>query len=294
MKQRISAGVAFAVTACMVAHALAGQPTTRPATTRPASAGDAQKKSHDRLIADLKLDAPRKALLRDIFRTYRRDMAEWKRKHGPEMERLRRQLGKYHRPRDAQTKRASRASMAKLMTLQKQARTKQAKFLAKLKGVLTPDQFTRARMMLMPRPRTASGMSNKFHMLTELGLTRKQWGRIKAILAEEAKKAKAAGKAKVDPRQAAWPRIVKEVLTEKDRQKLSDRTRMLRHRRMVLSTFGSLDLTTEQSARVDAIWKKAYDSASKRSDDRFAIYARARQEIARDVLTADQRKRLEQ
>ena len=263
------------------------------AGTSAKAPADPAETLHERLVTDLKLTASREKTVREALAAYRRDLAAWSRKNDPEIARLRKRMGKYHAMRDPKTMADIKVAMGGLKKLRAEEKGLKESLLAKLKTLLTDEQFARALAALNPRPKAAAS-TNKFHHLGKLGLSEAQLLKIKAVMLEANKKLSMAGKTKsaVGPMQEAWVRIVKEVLTDKDREKLGDMIRMASHRRMVMAMFESVQLTTKQAAKIDEIWEKAYAKATKDAKNRFQIYGEAQRQAVEEVLTDEQRKQL--
>lgn len=113
---------------------------------------------------------------------------------------------------------------------------------------------------------------------------------------EEARSARAEvghNKAKGDPMKKAWDRIVKEVLTDKNRKKLAELEKGVRMR-VARSMLRGVNVTDEQWVKIDAIWKVAYQKAEGNPAARHAIYQQAQQQVITKVLTAEQRKALQE
>ena len=102
----------------------------------------------------------------------------------------------------------------------------------------------------------------------------------------------AGGMPMMNPMTVAWRRIIREVLTDKDRERLKDRQQMASHRRMVLSSVDRLILTQQQIEAIEGLWKKAYDKAKADPKNKFNIYVQVRDEVIAKILTEEQRKGL--
>ena len=295
---------AIAILVGMATVAWAGQSASRPAS-RPAMPTMARDGDEDTLmrwqkqfIAELKLTEKQEPRVRQLVTAYRKALTDWRQEHTPEMKKLQAMMKTFHRARDAQARKRVKAAMQDLARLRAEQGRMTTDLLTELGKVLTKEQHAIARKMLGPQQRSGRKKAmGKWHQLTELGLTPKQLGQIKAIMSEATKSAGAGPKGPKgmpgkDPMAGAWRRILTEVLTEKDRQRLADRIKMASHRRMVLSGVDRLTLTEEQSRKVEAMWKKAFIMANAHGQNKFAIYVQVREEIMAKVLTEQQRKML--
>ena len=269
-----------------------GRPQQKPQPTKAAPKDEttAAEQAHRRLVAELKLTDSQDRPVREALAAYRRDNAAWLEKNGPEVMRLRKQMGKFHATRDPETVKAVKAAMVEFTKLEREQAAIKKTLLARLKELLTEEQFAKAQAVIDPAPKRPAPTS-KFHHLGRLGLTKEQLAKIKTIMAEARP---AAGKppAMGDPMNTAWNKIVIEVLTDKDRVGLAGLIKEASHRKMVMAMFGNVQLTREQAARIDAIWAKAFKDASKTPDKRFEIYSAAQQLAIKDVLTDAQRAQL--
>ena len=276
-----------------------GQPASRPAAAKITLAGDeeALKQRHERLIAVLKLTKEQDPVVRKLLAAYRKSLIGWLRTNASEIEKLQGQMKKFHSARDPKTKKQVRAAMARLGSLRADRRRMGVGLLAGLRKVLSQAQHIDAARMLSPQQRSGRKSRSKWHLLTELGLTRKQLDQIQALMVEAKKAANAGGRdaggmPMMNPMTVAWRRIIREVLTDKDRERLKDRQQMASHRRMVLSSVDRLILTQQQIEAIEGLWKKAYDKAKADPKNKFNIYVQVRDEVIAKILTEEQRKGL--
>ena len=258
-----------------------------------ARGADPTAKNHEKLIADLKLTKKEAEPVRKILAEYRKDLAQWAAKNGPEIAACQAQMKKYHQMRDPKVMAAIRVAMKRLAELGKEQVGKREAMLVKLKGVLTREQYAQAADVLRPRQRPrGQGFQDRFHLLGQMKLTKEQLTRTKAI-AEAAMKPPADGSPrKGNPMQLAWDKIVDKVLTAENRKELGVLMQKAGHRKMVLGILKSVKLTSEQSKKVDAIWEKAYEDAGKNPKSKFNIYQQARAQAIEKVLTEEQRKQI--
>jgi len=251
-------------------------------------------KNHEKLIAKLKLTEKEAEPVRKILAEYRKGLAQWAAKHGPEMVACQAQMKKYHQMRNPKVMVAIRAAMKRLGELSKERVDKREAMLVKLKGVMTKEQFAQAADALRPRqgPR-GRGFQERFHLMGKMNLTKEQLTKIRTT-AEAAMKPPADGSPrKGNPMELAWKKIVAEILTKENRKELEHLTRKAAHRKMVLGILKTVRLTPEQSKKVDAIWDKAYEDAKKSPRSKFDIYKSARTQALDKILTEEQRKQIE-
>ena len=250
-------------------------------------------KNHEKLIKNLKLTDKEAQPVRNILAEYRKDLAQWAAKNGPEMAACQAQMKKYHQMRDPKVMVAIRAAMKRLGELSKEQVDKREAMLVKLKGVMTKEQFAQAADALRPRRRPrGQGFQERFHLLGKMKLTKEQLTKIKAA-AEGAMKPPADGSPrKGDPMQLAWKKIVDEILTKENREELQVLMQKTGHRKMVLGILKMVKLTPEQSKKVDDLWDKAYKDAKKNPKNKFDIYKSARGQVVDKVLTEEQRKQI--
>ena len=270
--------------------------TAAPATASapsPDAAGEAVEKLHTNLMAALALPKEKETPVREALAAYRAELAAWSAKNLPEIARLRERMGKYHAAKDAKTMADVKAAMGELNKLLAGRQAMDQALLDRLRKLLTDEQFAKAEAMLNPPP-AQEAPTNKFHYLGRLGLTPEQLEKMKTIVEAARKDAPPphAGGPRRDPMEGAWNRIVKEVLTEKDRARLTDVMREDAHRRMVMAMFKEVRLTPEQTEKIEAIWQKAYKQAGERPQERFQIYSQAQDEAVEKVLTTEQREEL--
>jgi hypothetical protein len=250
-------------------------------------------KNHEALIKDLKLTDKEAKPVRQVLTEYRKDLALWAAKNGPEMAACQAQMKKYHQMRDPKVLIAVKAAMKRLGELSKEQVDKREAMLVKLKGVMTKEKFAIAADRLRPRkaPR-GMGYQDRFHLLGKMNLTKEQLTKIRST-AEAAMKPPADGSPrKGDPMQLAWKEIVDKILTEENRTQLKGLKQKAEHRKMVLGILKRVKLTPEQSKKIDVLWDKTYANAAKSPKGKFAIYEAARGEAMEKILTEKQRKQI--
>ncbi|MFB3892455.1 MAG: hypothetical protein ACE15C_10590 [Phycisphaerae bacterium] len=151
---------------------------------------------------------------------------------------------------------------------------------------------TTAVVLSADRPATQpAGRPMLAHLAKVLNLTDQQRAQIKHIVAAaRADAQKAAGK---DAKKAVWKaaldKIRNDVLTDQQRARLANINRL--H-----VVFKTLNLTDKQKAEVRDIFKAAHADAAKAADKdaKKAVWKAAFEKIHKDVLTDEQRARLEQ
>ena len=251
-------------------------------------------KNHEKLIANLKLTKKEAEPVRQVLAEYRKDLAQWAAKNGPEMAACQAQMKKYHQMRDPKVMVAIRAAMKRLSELSKEQVARREAMLVKLKGVLTKEQFAHAADGLRPPPPArGKGFQERFHLLGQMKLTKEQLAKItsatKAALVPPAD----GSPRRVNPMQVAWNEVVDKILTKENRAELQDLMQKASHRKMVLGIFKRVRLTPGQSKKIDDLWDKAYEDAKKEPKSKFDIYKRARALATDKILTEEQRKQIE-
>ncbi len=158
------------------------------------------------------------------------------------------------------------------------------------KNVLTEEQ--RKKLASMPA-RRGFGVDLP---LGQLDLTADQKAKIETIMKAAREKAAAAEgrEAKMEIMKAAREDVVKNVLTEEQRKKLAS-LRDLAGERMVMRRLERVNLTAEQKGKVEEILKAAKASAEKADgpEAKGAVLRAAMEDIKKNVLTEEQRKKLE-
>lgn len=267
-----------------------------PAMGRPAGRGRPAKvdmaESHKELVGLLKLTDKQAPVVEKILADYRKDVEVWEKKIAPEAERLNRQTKMFHRTNSAKAMRAVKAAVMRLGQIRAQGKKKHDAMVEKLKGVLTKEQMATVSEFFSPR-RAIGASPSKFHLISQLGLTGPQKAKLKTIMAElRAAEATAKPKAKAIAQRKAWSRIITEILTEANQQKLRDLMQEASFRRMSGAMLGNIELTTGQIERIDLIWKAAHKKAVADPKQKFTIYGAAQGEIVAKVLTDSQRKQM--
>lgn len=293
-------------------RAMAAGPATGDPHAAAATAGDKAapagassqpanplKARYDSVMEELKLPADKAPAVRKILDDHYKSLTEWVAKVDPEVVKLQAQMRAVHGSSDPKILEQAQAAIKRYRQLQAEMAEQVLSALDPLGKVLTAEQVATARSILLPQPTTKPqpqrGMAdNPFHQLANLNLSQEQVGKIAQIMdaARAAKEKDKSGKVENYDSQA-WQRIIKEVLTNEQRAKLEAARTEAAHRRMALAIIGGLELTEEQMAKVDAIWKEAYEAALKKPQDRMDIYGKAQDKIVAEVLTDAQRKQLE-
>jgi len=273
----------------LMATSAMAMPTMMPS----ANGANPTAKNHEKLIKDLKLTDKEVAPVRKILDEYRKGLAAWATKNGPEMAACQAQMKKYHRMRDPKVMAQIRTAMNRLSELSKEQVAQREAMLVKLKGVLTKEQFAVAADRLRPRQKPrGQGFQERFHLLGQIKLTKEQLTKIRS-LADAAMKPPADGSPrKGNPMQTAWDQIVDKVLTAENRKELQNLMQKSGHRKMVLGILKGVKLTPEQSKQVEVLWEKTYAAASKAPKSKFAIYQDARAQAVEKILTDAQRKEI--
>jgi len=290
MKKRLLAVVALAAVGWLIDGALAAQPPGGAAKDKKPE--DRAKELHERLIKDLELTEKQAAPVRKVLDGFRADMAAWMRKNGPEIEKLRMQMRLIHQGKHRGSIQEARVASDRLRKLIAEQKAKEKGLITQLEAVLSDKQLAKARAILYPPP-PLPPRRVPVYLLKRIGLTKAQWLRIRTIM-DEARVAQAHEglNAKGGATQGAWDRIVKEVLTEKDRKKLAAEEKASR-RRVMQAMLGGVKLSEEQFTKIYRIWKEAEKEGAKNPQQRFAIFTAAHKKIVDTVLTPEQRKQMQ-
>jgi hypothetical protein len=285
----------------MAASAAAMPPGMKPASgssmmsMKMGSMGAAPTaKSHEKLIADLKLTDKETEPVRKILAQYRKELAKWAAKNGPELAACQASMKKYHKMRDPKVMVEIRKAMARQAELKKEKTDMREAMLVKLKGAMTKEQFAQAAGALRPlRAPRGKGFQERYHVLGKMGFSKEKMDRVIAITKEAMKPPADGSPRKGNPMDEAWTKILKEVMTEKDREKFKDLEVKAKRRKMVLGFLDRIELTEEQSKQVDAIWDKAHEDAKKApKTGQFEIYRKAMTDITEKVITKEQKDQL--
>ena len=264
---------------------------------------DRGKERTAKMLEELKLKKEQEAPVQQILTTHQQQMAQWMQQNGPVMRELLGKLrgGRGRRGEDApeQPKVSDderKAATEKIRELQKQRLELTQNVLKQLKDVLTEEQMAVARRHLGQRSRgRASGPP--LWALGQLGLSQEQQAKVGEMrtAAREAMKDKdRAGRAKA--MQETWDAIVKDVLTDEQRKKLEElQKRGPSARGAMGGTYAGLDLTDKQNKKIQEIMAEARKKiqATEDRDAKRQAYMDARKKIADEVLTAEQREKLE-
>ena len=245
---------------------------------------------HKDLIAALKLTDKQAPAVEKILADFRKDVGAWDAKTSPEVSRLNMRLKMYHRVKDPKAVAAVKSAVARLAQIREERKAKDIAMMARLKGVLTEPQLAQAKEALSPR-KAVSPSTSKFHLLSQVGLTEAQKVQLGKIMADLRAQEAKGGNPKVLT-QKVWTRIINEVLTNANREKLRDVMQEASFRRMSRAMLGNIELTREQIAKIDVVWKVAHKKALANVKDKFGIYGRAQEEIIKDVLTDAQREQI--
>jgi len=279
-------------------------PAGKAAATQPTNT---VKERYDRVLQEVKIPPDKVDEVRKILDDNYKALMEWVAKVDPEVVKLRTQMRAVHGSNDPKTLEQVQAAMKRYRELQKEMAGKISEVFGPLGKILPADQVEAVRKILLPETAVRvkkTAPDNPFHMLTGLNLTQPQISQISQIMdeARAGMKGKTAGDANSPSAMAemanfeskAWQRIIKEVLTPEQRKKLEAARTEAAHRRMALAILGGIELTPDQQDKVDAIWKKAYEDATKKPDKRMDIYSDAQDKIIDEVLTDRQREQLKE
>ena len=252
------------------------------------------------LIEELELTEKQGAPVQQIIETHQQEMTAWLRQNGPVMRELTGQLrgGRGRRSEQASDvpKKLSDAERKettdKLRALHEQRAAKVDNVLKQLKDHLTEEQMATARRVLL-RDRRGGGMRLSAAMLSQLALTAEQQKKVDVVLAAARKAGKDDGPARRQAYAQAMRKIVQDVLTPEQRQKLEALRQQGPARRG--DPLVGLDLTDEQKDKIGKIrasMRERLDAAKTRETRREVLQA-MRKEIEA-VLTSEQREQMRQ
>jgi len=262
---------------------------------------DRGKAMLEKLMEELKLTEKQEAPVRQILTTYQQELASWTRQNGPAMRELYTKLrgGRGRRGQEPAepAKRVSEAerkeAAAKLRELQKKRAAITENVLKQLKEHLTEEQMAAARRILGRGQRRGPAVS--FAMLRRLDLTAEQQAKVKEIMASAREAAKGQeGRARGQAYTDAMQKIVKDVLTAEQREKL-ETMRSQAPQRRAGGMFAGLDLTEEQQKKIRKIQASMREkiSAAEGREARREAYQAMQKEI-QAVLTPEQLEKLQQ
>jgi len=268
----------------------------------------ARRERPDRMAAvleELKLTAKQEAPVKQIFETYRQEMAQWMQENGPKMREL---YGKVGRRRPGAegadnapkpTEEERKAAMEKLREIQKTRQGINENLLKQLKDHLTEEQMAVVRRRLAGGGRGAASWMS-FRTLSQLDLDAAQQTKVREIMraAREASQGKGREEAEKAMKEA-WAKIEKDVLTVAQAKKLAELKKAGPRRAPAggargAEMFAGLDLTKEQTAKMQeaqAEMRKKMQEADR--EDRRALYQEYRKKID-EILTPEQREKLQQ
>lgn len=293
MQRLVAAVMMAAAMATIGALAQDQAPPDRPAgkhpQTRPAGEPRQRGEGLKNLIDGLGLTEEQKTRVTQILETHGQDVQNFRKENGPKMQELEQAIRKAMEAKDADTVKAKRAEQAKIVEARKALHEKLLKQLA---DVLNAEQMNKvrdhfAKMREMPGVRARAAMS-------QLNMTDDQKKKAKEIMDA----AQAEAKNATDPAQKekimkdAFEKIRKDVLTDEQRQKLEKE----KGRFELFGMLKGLNLTEDQKKQIAAIreetTKKLQDA--KTPQERMTIVGDAIKQVSEKVLTADQRKQLEE
>ena len=246
----------------------------------------------ERIRRGFDLSEEKQQQVEQILRTHRQAVKAWRDEHGEEGRALREELRKARKAGDTKKVKEIRQKIKAIMDGRKEVHDG---LIEQLGEVLTEEQLRRVQRM-MDRGMRRRGTRRMLwgRALRELDLTEDQNAKIKKIREEARAKA---GKGD-DPRRRGeiagdvMQKILKEVLTDKQRDQLKTMRRSNRDR-MGKRLFRGLDLTEDQAKRIRAIDEKHDELLweAKSADERREINRDRRKKIG-EVLTAEQRAKL--
>ena len=255
-----------------------------------------------KLLEDLKLKENQEAPVKQIFQTYRQELAQWMQQNGPAMRELYGKIGRGRRGEggDAEAKKPTdeerKAAMEKMRELQKQRGAITENLLKQLKDHLTEEQMAIVRRSLGQRGGRPTGPP--FWALGRLGLDQDQQAKAREIMAAGREAARGKDRAgQAEAMKDAWATIEKEVLKPEQLKKLEELKKAGPPTPGAGGRgdmYAGLDLSDDQRAKlkeIQAELRKKMEGADR--DARREIYTEYRKKMA-EVLTPEQQAKLRQ
>lgn len=264
-----------------------GQRPGRFASRRVQRPGGGDGERMMEALKKLDLTDEQKTQVKQVLETHKQAVENWRKENEEKGKALR------EKARDAKTRQDRQAIREEFVKLMQSRRELHEKLIEQLKAILTKEQAEKLQGMFGPRggdgPRGHGPMDLFLGALRRLELTEEQKTKVRGIM-EAAKEA--AGKAetrqdKAKAIKAALDTIREDVLTDAQRQKLTEMREQFAKRHNPLA---ALDLSDEQKGQIEKIMadaKAAADQAETRQE-KWKIHMEARKKIADEVLTAEQ------
>ena len=241
----------------------------------------------------------KEAQVRKILDTYHQDQANWRKENEKKLEELNQQIQAAKTAGDKEKEKTLTAQQRELVASHLKLREDVLKQLGK---VLNEEQMAKVKAALgggeMGRP-----FERIHNDLRPLKLTDAQQAAVKEILdkARQEIRASEKGQGQVDAIvKAAWTKIVKDVLTDQQRQQLKSIKKeesgsgTKQWGEAFLARLKTLNLTADQQKKVDEIMAKARLEAQQADspEAKQKIHRQAINDIRQNVLTKDQLKQL--
>jgi Spy/CpxP family protein refolding chaperone len=255
---------------------------------RPASGPDQDRaRPLERILKELNLTADQQKQVQQIMDTQAQALRNWRKENLVRLADLHKEIQKARESGDAEK---IKSALAEVEKIEQTRKALHENLMKQLKDVLKPDQFEKARKMMLEHP----GLQILERLKKELNLTDDQKQKVQSIMEEARKQAEAAN----DPEQknsimaAAMEKIKKDVLTEEQRR----RAGRLERAHDLLQVFQKLNLTEEQKAQIQTIMDEAKTQAGKASgeQEKRKIFQQASRKVVETVLTPAQREKLKE
>ncbi len=270
-----------------------GQRRGRLAARRAERPGRGDGERMMEALKKLDLTDEQKAQVKQVLDTHKQAVENWRKENEEKGKALR------EKARDAKTREDRQAIREEFVKLMQSRRELHEKLVEQLKDILTEEQAQKLRGMFGPRggdgPRGHRPMDLFLGALRRLELTEEQKTKVRGIMeaAKEAADKAESRQEKGKAIKAALDTIREDVLTDAQRQKLTEMRQQFAKRHNPLA---ALDLTEEQTGQIEKIMadaKAAADQAETRQE-KWKIHMEARKKIADEVLTEEQVSKLKE
>ena len=259
---------------------------------RKQNGGPGDKMHGEKFCAAIDATPEQQEQLKQIWETHSQAMKNWRKENKGKLSDTRKALKEAKKSDD---KEAIEAAKLKLKEINKSRKELHENLKEQLSEVLTKEQMQKMKKMRNRRDRDGhhKGPGMRKGPFGELNLTDEQKAEIKK-LHEEAREKMESAKTREEKREIMEnlrKKINNDVLTDEQRAKAKKHFRKMQkgRRDMFLKGIGATD---EQKTKIEAIMKKAREEAKDKDPKECRkIMEAAREEIRKNVLTDEQRKK---
>lgn len=242
-------------------------------------------------MKELDLTAEQKEQVKAILAEQRQAVKAWHEEHKEQVEKLHKQMRRALRDGNKEKIKYLRG---KLKELGESRKALHESLMEKLSSVLNTEQMAKVRRFLRPRERHP-WLMKRLGVLRRLKLTEDQHKQMRTILeaAREQTEQTENDEDKVKIMKEAWGKVVNEVLTDKQREKLQKFRDREGKGPIDFGDMPGLNLTDQQKAQIKEIIKSARAEAAEADspEAKKEIHQTARKKIRTEVLTDEQRKK---